>query len=130
MIRALLMAGVLVVAITAGAWGQSLAAARADVPFDFVVDGKIMKAGTYKFQTTTFMGVLVLAEHNGRLMTYLPGVPVGNPNARTNPRIVFLKQGGTYTLNQIWMHGIGAGHQLATPKADPGHVHVAVNLSR
>jgi hypothetical protein len=111
------------------AWGQNPAALKAEIPFDFVVDGTIARAGTYKFQDTGMRNVLGLVDSGNRWLKLMPGIPVGNPNGTQAPRVVFLKQGATYTLSQVWMNG-RPGCQFNQPKSDPGHVHVAINLSR
>jgi hypothetical protein len=87
----------------------------AQVPFNFVVDGKTMAAGKYDV-TPINDGGSVLAirssDAKSQLISQTNTGEQAKPNAELNARLVFHRYGDTYFLSQIWMAGEETSRQL------------------
>jgi hypothetical protein len=101
---------------------------RANIPFDFVLNGKAMPAGTYQFQSGEWKGLMSVFDREGR-RHMLPVMPLGSPGVLQNPRVVFERAGATYRLSEIWFsNGIAGRASLPRTKGAPAGVQVAIQL--
>lgn len=73
---------------------------RANVPFDFEVNGRVLPAGHYTFESPRYDGVLVIRGEDGNaVMT--PIVAVADTKEGKAPGISFSKRHGRVKLKEI-----------------------------
>jgi hypothetical protein len=91
----------------------------AEIPFSFEVDGRALPAGTYLVREADF-------GHSIRVQDQTPGGGVavarakwrfGTPNRST---LIFERDGGRYSLTEIWFEADGPGLILAAGKSAAG----------
>ena len=114
--RAFALLGIsLVVGVaSAGAQGRI----SVDIPFDFIVAGSVLPAGTYEVSPVFADGVaLQIRSHDCKSGVVFLATNV-YANREETPRMVFHKYGSRYFLNQLWMDGSGIGHQLPKTRAE------------
>lgn len=72
-----------------------------NVPFNFVANGKTLPAGEYTVQRTFSDGNAwsLIGDHDSAMVLIGTVQSVNTPH---NPSLVFLQQGGQYSLTQIW----------------------------
>lgn len=95
---------------------QPVSIAKATVPFEFQVHGRVMEPGAYKFSSTPGGAFLTVTNPAGAQQLYL-GVPVGNPLGQYEPKLVFEKIGGQYHLTEVWFTSGGASRAIPLSKA-------------
>ncbi len=92
------------------------ATVRADVPFQFSVNGKTADAGEY-FLSTTQEKALAIRDGEGKLITMV--LTTGLDDSRVQaPKLVFRQVGDRYYLSQVWLNNGGYGRELRVPKSD------------
>jgi hypothetical protein len=85
----------------------------AKVPFDFMVGGSRMPAGTYVISTVGDNGgMIAIAGENTRKAVYTLTIPLGNKDQTAPPQLAFEKVGGEYVLTHITLEGTD-GHRTA-----------------
>ena len=79
---------------------------RANVPFSFTVDKKVLPAGTYNVTSSNAHTLLISSFGAG-------AITMGQRAESTSgsPRLVFHRYGNDYILREVWMGG-GSGYQL------------------
>ena len=79
---------------------------RANVPFSFTVDKKVLPAGTYNVTSSNAHTLLISSFGAG-------AVTMGQraESRSGSPRLVFHRYGNDYILREVWMGG-GSGYQL------------------
>ena len=79
---------------------------RANVPFSFTVDKKVLPAGTYNVTSSNAHALLISSFGAG-------AVTMGQRAESTSgsPRLVFHRYGTEYILREVWMGG-ASGYQL------------------
>ena len=79
---------------------------RANVPFSFTVDKKVLPAGTYNVTSSNAHTLLISSFGAG-------AITMGQraESRSGSPRLVFHRYGNDYILREVWMGG-GSGYQL------------------
>jgi hypothetical protein len=79
---------------------------RANVPFSFTVDKKVLPAGKYNVTSSAAHTLLITSFGGG-------AVTMGQRSESTSgsPRLVFHRYGNDYILREVWMGG-ASGYQL------------------
>ena len=88
-------------------------AAKAYVPFEFVVSGKTMPAGTYIISTPDAAGVLSVRAERGNTTALAVGTRVSSPISRPGPQLVFVRKGGKLHLSQVLPQFSQGGAELS-----------------
>lgn len=108
----MLIAGVVLMAALVSAHAQSTSVA-ADVPFEFTVGGKSLKAGEYSIRAFTTSGeaLLISSQDSSDAAIRL----TNTIEARIVPKqgkLVFHRYGQRYFLSEVWTRGERTGRQL------------------
>jgi hypothetical protein len=107
-VRNVMLCGLLaIIALPIGAAPRG--SAKADIPFNFEVNGKAQPAGEYIFSPGPFNGMITVQSPEGKLLLSFLYKPLGNPNQRVEPKLVFDRTDTGYALSQVWMSAIPAG---------------------
>src|SRR5262252_5434680 len=88
--------------ITAGVWAQTQTKAmRATIPFDFVINNKLVPAGTYTVSSeATRSEIVKFSNPAGNEQMFSTVVPESPSNSQGNA-LVFHKYGDRYFLSEI-----------------------------
>ena len=105
----------LALASAAVAHGQS-GRVRAQVPFDFIVQDKTLRAGQYEIFTVT-NGVLAIRNQDGNKGMRMTN-PITKDRRDTKAKLVFHRYGETYFLSEVWLAGNGDGRALPKTKQE------------
>jgi hypothetical protein len=112
--RHLLILSVMTLFLTAASALAQSVNLKANVPFDFIVNGRTLPSGTYairSLQTGSSVAVQVQNVDSKESLIALPS----RTQARTIPsesKLVFHRYGQTYFLSQVFMEGEVAGREL------------------
>jgi hypothetical protein len=111
--RLMLIAGVALMASLFSAHAQSSSALVADIPFEFAVGGKTLKAGEYSVRAFTTNGdaLLISNQDSNDVVIRL----TQSIQARIVPeraKLVFHRYGQRYFLSEVWTTGERTGRQL------------------
>jgi hypothetical protein len=91
----------------------------AKVPFDFVVGGSRMPAGTYVITTVGDNGGMVaIAGENTRKAIYTLTIPLAANDQSAPPQLAFEKVDGQYVLTHITLEGTDGHRTAVAPVAD------------
>jgi len=80
---------------------------RANVPFSFTVDKKVLPPGTYNVTNSAAHSLLIRGFATGAVILSQPT----DSATSTSPKLVFHRYGDEYILREVWM-GSGSGHKL------------------
>jgi hypothetical protein len=112
--RQLLSLGVMVLLLVAGSAYAQTVNLTANVPFDFIVNGRSMPAGLYVIRTVgeaTSAGIHLKNTSSDEQTLVLPhAAEAANPSSES--KLVFHRYGSAYFLYQIWREGSTAGSEL------------------
>jgi len=99
---------------------------RVTLPFEFVVDGETLPAGTYMLSTFSddkFAG-LILSNHDHRISVFVHPVEIGGASA-DKPQVSLRRVGGQLFLTRIQtaydVYNIPVPHSVITQFADRSH---------
>ena len=112
---------------TAPARAQGLGA-KATIAFPFEVNGKVLPAGTYSFETQS--PELLLVRSTTDVRVEVPAMIITRLAARgtvTEPDLVFDKVGTRYYLSEVWLQGED-GYLVFAAKG--GHSHSSVKAAK
>jgi cytochrome c5 len=111
-------------AISAGCvLGQSRASGRATIPFEFVVAGKTLPAGTYTFSLPAGFASLSVQPADGQAILATVITRLGGPSEFRDLSFVFDTGDGGHVLSEVWLPGSEGVLVHSTPK---GHSHEMV----
>jgi hypothetical protein len=88
---------------------------KANIPFEFSVDGKTFPAGKYRLVSVS-PEVLQLRDAEGRFLTGVLTNSVETLDAPGNPKLRFYGEDGRYVLTEVWPADGSIGQQLHLPK--------------
>jgi hypothetical protein len=88
---------------------------KANIPFEFSVDGKTFPAGKYRLVSVS-PEVLQLRDAEGRFLTGVLTNSVETLDAPGNPKLRFYGEDGRYVLTEVW-HNDLIGQRLPLPKS-------------
>lgn len=92
--------------------GQTSRSLRAQVPFDFVVADKTLRAGEYQVRPLNDAGnVIVIGNQDGD-RALQQSTRAERNEKQLHAKLVFHKYGNTYFLSQIWMAGESSGREI------------------
>ena len=106
----------LAAASAAVANGQSRARISAQVPFEFVVAEKTLRAGEYQAASMNDHGDVIGI--SGRGDVALRNSTPRERRGKLDAKLVFHKYGATYFLSQVWMAGESTGCEIAKSKQE------------
>ena len=106
----LVRVSVLALAAAAGVYAQS-SPVRFDVPFDFEVSNKALKAGPYSVSHAP-SGIMIIRSMEGTGSVMLIAGAVRTPHINTEAKMVFRKYGDRYFLSQVLRAGSHAGSSV------------------
>ena len=89
---------------------------RADVPFQFSVNGKTADPGEY-FLSATQEKTLAVRDHEGRLVAMVMTTALDDFHVQS-PKLVFRHVGDRYYLSQVWLNNAGDGREVRVPKSE------------
>jgi hypothetical protein len=84
---------------------------KATVPFAFTLGNETMPAGEYYVERMPRGFGLMIFSPVGPGRGFAT-TPLGNPNATSDPRLVFEKTGGVYRLAEVWLAGSFGGNRV------------------
>lgn len=91
---------------------------KVNIPFDFVVGNKQLKAGEYVVQSAGTLGgdALLFRSEDGIGRQIVFAVPIETNKTGNHERLVFHTYGGEHFVSEIWFTGDEQGYEL-TPGA-------------
>lgn len=107
----------LVVMLGVAMVGESVAQSlrmKANIPFDFVVNGSTLPAGEYTIQSFGVadgktLRVGSISSHQGALVN---AIDVDKGDLAQSTKLVFHRYGNRYFLSQVWVRGDERGREL------------------
>src|SRR5437588_3797647 len=96
--------------------GQSTQKLIAQVPFDFVVAEKTLRAGKYHAVNQAGDAIAVKSVDGEQALRL--SSPRQRSDRQMNAKLVFHRYGSTYFLSQIWMAGESTGRELAQTRQE------------
>lgn len=91
---------------------QELAKIKVNIPFNFVVADKELKAGDYVIQRLRDTGALIIRSAEGNDQQTAFAVPMESNKTGNHERLIFHRYGDEYFLSQVWLSGNEDGHEL------------------
>ena len=110
-VRTLFVVVLFCFALTGMASAQNQILVRANVPFDFVAQGKTFSAGQYVI-SRLHSELLGIRHAKSMEVTLLSESPVGGGSVQSQSKIVFHRYGDRYFLAQVWTSGDSYGSGL------------------
>jgi hypothetical protein len=109
----MLIAGVVLMAALVSAHAQSSRAVVADIPFEFAIGGKSLKAGEYSVKALSDTGnVLLISSHNSNDTAIRLTQTIQARIAPKQAKLVFHRYGQRYFLSEVWTSGELTGWRL------------------
>lgn len=105
---ALLGLGLLLAAASAYAQTINL---KADVPFNFVVNGRMLPSGEYTIQSLGVDKALTISGSGQKPSIFLANT-CSSLKASEHSKLVFHRYGDRYLLSEMWVEGNSVGRQL------------------
>lgn len=99
--------------LAASAHAQTL---KANIPFDFVVNGHNMSAGEYRIERLGNGGNAIALRGTDNVLALTFACSTGKP--ATDSKLIFNRYGAEYFLAQVWTAGKNTGRQLPTSAAE------------
>jgi hypothetical protein len=108
-----LIAAIALMAALVSANAQSAGSLVADIPFDFAVGGKSLKAGEYSIRAfTSNSDALVISNQNSNQAAVRLSQSIEARTAPQHAKLVFHRYGQRYFLSEVWTKGERMGRQL------------------
>ena len=98
--------------------GQSTQKLIAQVPFDFVVAEKTLRAGKYQVHAVNDAGDAIAVKSADGDQALRLSSRTERSDREMNAKLVFHRYGNTYFLSQIWMAGERAGRELTKTRQE------------
>ncbi len=113
-----LFAAALAVLVTTVANAQSVHM-KADIPFNFIISGATLPAGEYSVASVDVGGhVLLISDLSSQKNKLILVNSCRSAKTATKTKLVFHRYGDRYFLNQIWVAGNDAGHEIPTSRRE------------
>lgn len=107
----MLVAAVALMAALVAAHAQSSVTVVADIPFEFAVGGKSLKAGEYSVSALTTTDAVRISNHVDTSVIRLTR-PIQASNVPEKAKLVFHRYGQRYFLSEVWTTGERTGRKL------------------
>jgi hypothetical protein len=98
--------------------GQAQQRLVAQVPFDFVVGDKVLRAGEYHVNSMNDSGNAIVIRNNDGDSAIRSSYTAERSDKQLRAKLVFHRYGSTYFLSQIWMAGEATGCELQKTKQE------------
>jgi hypothetical protein len=96
---------------------QVLLRLHANIPFDFVFNGKSMPKGMYLVEENpTIEGAVQISDSQGRVLAIALSQTISNGSVARGDRLVFHQYENLYFLSQVW--STQDGHQLSSSRME------------
>ena len=94
--------------------GQSTQRFKVDVPFQFIVNGQTLTAGTYTIERTdpTKPNIITLKKFDGRSVRLVLTQRVERDTPSTESSLIFIRCEGKHYLFQVWNVGALNGREI------------------
>ncbi len=97
--------------------GESMAQTirmKADVPFEFIVNGSTLPPGQYTIQSFGIADgrTLMLRSSDRNEKATVNSISVESMEAAPETKLIFHRYGNRYFLSQVWVAGNDRGHEL------------------
>jgi len=105
----------LTLASAVAANGQTNNKLVAQVPFDFIVTDKTLRAGEYRVRAINNSGDVLLissADNRDHVIRLTDKTRMAKEPRDMNAKLEFHRYGSTYFVSQVWMRGESTGRQL------------------
>ncbi|MFZ3340320.1 MAG: hypothetical protein WA609_07220 [Terriglobales bacterium] len=113
-----LMTGMIVVlALTVPTFAQHSGQMKVTVPFNFVVENDLLKAGDYTIERIA-NGRLRIRNNDGSVSTIFLALPAQETVTPEKAHFIFHRYGGEYFLARIWTPGQETGWELLQGKLE------------
>lgn len=113
-----LFAAALALFVTTAASAQTVDM-KVNIPFNFIINGATLPAGEYSVTSADVGGQVLLIRD---LSSYRNKLILANScrsaKAATKTKLVFHRYGNRYFMNQIWIAGDDAGHEIPTSRRE------------
>jgi hypothetical protein len=117
--RAFAMFSCLTALTAAGAFAQSTAVLRADIPFEFRVGGTLLPAGQYEVVPQTGRNLLEIQCFDCKTAGVLVRVQWVEAAARPDKgELIFHRYGNAYFLSKVWSPGSSQGREMPASPAE------------
>ena len=93
-------------------------ALKANVPFDFMVGGRMLPAGEYMFGTSGANGVLMVQNRAGNTTTMVLASPDSSLSHSRDALIVFHRYESGYYLSGVWDGNRNFGRSVRTSSSE------------
>jgi hypothetical protein len=108
---------------TASAYGQTTNL-KANVPFNFVVDGRMLPSGEYTIQSLNGVDEALTISGSGQKPSIFLANTCRSLKVSDHSKLVFHRYGDRYFLSEMWVEGNSSGRQLPISRRE---VQVAQN---
>lgn len=125
--QALLVLGLILLAGMTTVYAQSSAAARFEVPFEFVVNNLTLPAGEYVVDYSAKAGVLTIRNMEGHPTAIVLSRPVAGSSPAAKCVLIFNRYGEKSFLSKLWIASETMGR--AVPKSTYEREVIALGLS-
>ena len=113
------LVGVLGLLLFAGSAFAQNRVVRADIPFDFQVNGHTMPAGTYIVgRTLSNAPTLIVQNTNTKAVALVMTNSVQSAKPAEKTKLVFRVNGDRYSLYRIWVAGQESGREVPKSKME------------
>ena len=112
------VAAVALMAALVSAHAQSSQMVVADIPFEFAVGGKSLKAGKYSVKALTTSDTVLIRSRDSRSAAFRLTQSIQANVVPREAKLVFHRYGQVYFLSEIWTPGERQGRQLLKSGAE------------
>jgi len=114
----MLFAAALALFVTTAASAQTIHM-KADIPFNFVLNGATLPAGEYTVTSMDVRGqVLSISDLNSHHNNLITSNSCRSLKPATKTKLVFYRYGDRYFLKQIWVVGNDSGREIPTSRRE------------
>jgi len=94
--------------------GQSTQTLKVDVPFQFILNGQTLTAGTYTIERTdpARPNMITVKKVDGRIVRVVLTQRVERDNPSTASSLIFIRRAGKHYLFQVWTVGAMNGSEV------------------
>ncbi len=96
---------------------QTRPAAKADIPFDFIVANHRMPAGSYRIERLSPQ-LLAVSNENGRANSFVQVIPTRSSKVADHGKLIFHRYGTVNYLAQLWSGGENMGSECIRSKGE------------
>jgi hypothetical protein len=111
-----LLIGALLLAC-ASAQAQVSSTTKTDIPFDFAVGNRMLRAGEYKIRRTSDSQIMAVISSEQKTEVFVLAVEKIESTGSPSIKLVFHRYGNSYFLSEVWSGG-DSGVRIAPSKAE------------